>query len=51
MQRAQRALDFTGLEVLDVTSRHDGLGFGDFRVYFYGTQRAQRALGFRVWKF
>ena len=28
---------------------HDGLGLGDFRVYFPGTQRAHRALGFRVW--
>ena len=45
----------SGLEILGFTSlghsarsAHEGLGFGNFRVYFSGTQRAQRALGFRV---
>ena len=28
-----------------------GLKFESFRVYVCGTQCAQRALGFRVWKF
>ena len=28
-----------------------GLKFKNFRVYMCGTQCAQRALGFRVWKF